>query len=943
MGVKDLWSILAPVCDRKPLWELQDKAVAIDLSCWVCDSQNVEHHNVQPRMYLRNLFFRTSCLLLLGVKPLFVLEGIAPALKHNTMARRNRRQHTKHSSQPAAVTKSGKGGGRGHFRSVLKQCEELLSIMGVSCVQGEGEAEATCARLNNAGCVAGCITQDGDCFLYGAQTVYRNFTISHQGSGSASAFSVDVYKMSEIEERLSLSRKKLIALSMLCGCDYDEKGVVGVGKETAMKFIGSLDDDQVLDRSASALKRWRSDPYFTSLEFQLEAMSRKDLCERCGHTGRRAFHDKKGCGLCGQSLGCLEDKTGLRGMTLEDRKVVSLELGIRKKALQDPKFPSQDMMDEFLRTRDMPQVDMTWSQPKILDFIVRPGRLNYLLFIKGERWAEKTGRYSVRLLSWTEDYALDKFLPLLTRWHLLHAAKTSNHHQLVSALSIVRKRVQRGVACLEVVWDDVGGWLSNVALERKGDEVMLVTVEPRELLERAYPCLIEDFERGKQAKSIKGKSRIKHGKKNIKKENDISAKDSCGCKGNDGSGMLKHQKHLCQYLKPAPLDSGANNIHDLLENLYIDVQNLPRVKPLTTQLDKPNKQKVKRIGKKNEPKVQFKTLLGKLNMNLVSKEVGCSTQTPASVNSIDKYCLKGRETQPVGKSAHIRNKGNVYKCSPRSGQSCFNKDKENVDPNFNEDSMVDECCECCDDDIMDLTSIVESIVSRTNHNDTSALGDDRTAIPARVDVPKASSTCTHVLSKNSDKHKNSSDISVCSSFVSPSSDGKPSSSSGVFSGKEEDSSDEEFRYVPLYERVLALQKKEMFGSALPSHQMLDQGSSHTSLGNDLSTSTLSSIETNCHGDTQNNNITFYQRLDDSTQNQDRESESNHFSFQSSASRETQGSLPENIANMSSKHFFSRSSNFGVLQTPECAGYAENINFSLGESFLLKTLDHSFLE
>ncbi|CAG2068685.1 unnamed protein product, partial [Timema podura] len=98
-------------------------------------------------------------------------------------------------------------------------------------------------------------------------------------------------------------------------------------------------------------------------------MSRKDLCERCGHTGRRAFHDKKGCELCGQSLGCLEDKAGLRGMTLEDSKLVSLELGIRKKALQDPKFPSQDMMDEFLRTRDMPQVDMTWRQPRILDFI----------------------------------------------------------------------------------------------------------------------------------------------------------------------------------------------------------------------------------------------------------------------------------------------------------------------------------------------------------------------------------------------------------------------------------------------------------------------------------------------------------------------------------------------------------------------------------------------
>lgn len=52
MGVKNLWQILAPVCERKSLWELNDKVVAIDLSCWVCDSQNVENTK-QPRMYIR--------------------------------------------------------------------------------------------------------------------------------------------------------------------------------------------------------------------------------------------------------------------------------------------------------------------------------------------------------------------------------------------------------------------------------------------------------------------------------------------------------------------------------------------------------------------------------------------------------------------------------------------------------------------------------------------------------------------------------------------------------------------------------------------------------------------------------------------------------------------------------------------------------------------------
>lgn len=52
MGVKDLWNILSPLCERKPLFELQGKTIAIDLSCWVVDSQTIVDHYVQPKMYL---------------------------------------------------------------------------------------------------------------------------------------------------------------------------------------------------------------------------------------------------------------------------------------------------------------------------------------------------------------------------------------------------------------------------------------------------------------------------------------------------------------------------------------------------------------------------------------------------------------------------------------------------------------------------------------------------------------------------------------------------------------------------------------------------------------------------------------------------------------------------------------------------------------------------
>lgn len=53
MGIKELWGILAPYCDRKPLYELQGKVVAIDLAGWVCESLNVVDYMVQPKFYLR--------------------------------------------------------------------------------------------------------------------------------------------------------------------------------------------------------------------------------------------------------------------------------------------------------------------------------------------------------------------------------------------------------------------------------------------------------------------------------------------------------------------------------------------------------------------------------------------------------------------------------------------------------------------------------------------------------------------------------------------------------------------------------------------------------------------------------------------------------------------------------------------------------------------------
>jgi flap endonuclease GEN len=73
MGVKELWSVLAPYKEEKPIVHLSGQAVAIDLSGWVCQSKNAVED--VPKIYLRNLFYRTAFLLMANITPVFVLEG----------------------------------------------------------------------------------------------------------------------------------------------------------------------------------------------------------------------------------------------------------------------------------------------------------------------------------------------------------------------------------------------------------------------------------------------------------------------------------------------------------------------------------------------------------------------------------------------------------------------------------------------------------------------------------------------------------------------------------------------------------------------------------------------------------------------------------------------------------------------------------------------------
>uniref|UniRef100_A0A3Q2YZH2 XPG-I domain-containing protein n=1 Tax=Hippocampus comes TaxID=109280 RepID=A0A3Q2YZH2_HIPCM len=204
MGVHDLWSILEPVRESVPLYSLSGKTLAVDLSLWVCEAQHVQAMMGRvTKPHLRNLFFRVSSLILMGVKLVFVMEGEAPKLKTETMIQR---------------TANRFGGPKNaRFNAILRECAEMLDYLGVPWVVAAGEAEAMCAYLDSHSLVDGCITNDGDVFLYGARTVYRNFNMNSKDP------QVDCYKTSRVQTELCLSCENLVGLAILLGCDYIPK------------------------------------------------------------------------------------------------------------------------------------------------------------------------------------------------------------------------------------------------------------------------------------------------------------------------------------------------------------------------------------------------------------------------------------------------------------------------------------------------------------------------------------------------------------------------------------------------------------------------------------------------------------------------------------------------------------------------------------------------
>ncbi|KAJ7364100.1 hypothetical protein DFH08DRAFT_838349 [Mycena albidolilacea] len=95
MGVKSLWKLLTPVGRPVMLETMEGQIMAIDSSIWIYQFQATMRDNdgkALSNAHVLGFLRRIAKLLFYGIKPVFVFDGGAPALKRNTLNERKRKK-----------------------------------------------------------------------------------------------------------------------------------------------------------------------------------------------------------------------------------------------------------------------------------------------------------------------------------------------------------------------------------------------------------------------------------------------------------------------------------------------------------------------------------------------------------------------------------------------------------------------------------------------------------------------------------------------------------------------------------------------------------------------------------------------------------------------------------------------------------------------------------
>lgn len=205
--------------------------------------------------HLSGLLYRTSNLVEMGIKVVYVFDGVPPALKEVEIKRRARVKEEALVKYEKALQEGRVEEARmyAQMTSRLKDymaddSKRLLSLLGVPWIQAPSEGEAQAAYLVRKGASDFCASQDYDSLLFGASMLVRNVTLSGRRKLPRKNVYIEVVpevvELDKVLGELGMTHEQLIDVGILVGTDFNPKGVKGVGPKTALQLIkkyGSLE------------------------------------------------------------------------------------------------------------------------------------------------------------------------------------------------------------------------------------------------------------------------------------------------------------------------------------------------------------------------------------------------------------------------------------------------------------------------------------------------------------------------------------------------------------------------------------------------------------------------------------------------------------------------------------------------------------------------------
>jgi len=226
--------------------------------------------------HLSGLLYRTSNLVELGIKPIYVFDGTPPALKEAEIRRRVKAKEEATIKYEQALKEGKIEEARMYAQAtsrlkdyMAEDSKKLLDLMGIPWIQAPSEGEAQAAHLVKRGDADFCASQDYDSLLFGAPRLVRNVTISGRRKlPSKNVFIEVIPEIVELESVLKecgITYEQLIDIGILIGTDFNPEGVKGLGPKTALKLIkehGNLD---------------KALPYLKNVEFPVEHQKIKEI------------------------------------------------------------------------------------------------------------------------------------------------------------------------------------------------------------------------------------------------------------------------------------------------------------------------------------------------------------------------------------------------------------------------------------------------------------------------------------------------------------------------------------------------------------------------------------------------------------------------------------------------------------------------------------------